>query len=164
MRLYPVRVAILITAALFLIPTSGKTDGLKLKAGFGYDFISQQYYLDSILLSGSDSLDFALKTNYLDDIKAQIRLSYRPSDQSRNGFQVGYEYSEDFFRLRLLSDLSTKLGASRFDLNTELEWKNQTSDSAGNSPGYLFGYVRSNYVFPIGGSMPGALSWSAKSW
>ena len=78
MRLTSIRVAVLVPLLAGSCFNTIEAGTLDLKAGIGYDFISQEFFLDSISRSGTDSLDFALKTDYLDDIKGRVQLTWSP--------------------------------------------------------------------------------------
>ena len=100
-----------------------KAADLRLKAGIGYDFLSQEFFLDSAAISGVDSFYTAwnLKTNYLDDIKGTLSLSYTPFSDRRVYLQTSYEQTNDYLRTRFLSDTRLKFSTSRLDFNNELE-------------------------------------------
>jgi len=140
----------------FLFITGGflnlsEAAGFTFKAGIGYDFLSQEYFLDSLDEAGSDSVytDFALRTNYLDDLKGLFSVRWIPFEDRRLELGSSYEQTPDFFRLKFLSDLRTKIGASKFNFTGEIDWRNRHDDSAQFGDSYLRGYSRSKLSVPI---------------
>ena len=128
-----------------------KAADLRLKAGIGYDFLSQEFFLDSATVSGVDSFytDWNLKTNYLDDVKGMLSLSYTPFSDRRVYLQTSYEQTQDYLRTRFISDTRLKFSSSRFDLNNELEWKHRLADSAMVGDSYLLAYSRARLTTPL---------------
>jgi len=133
--------------------TSIKSADFSYKAGLGYDFISQEYFLDSIAESGEDSVDFALKTEYIDDLKGQFFVTCVPFKDNRMYLNASYEQSPDFIRMRLMNDYRVKLKSSRLDFYGELDWKNPYGDSSENDDGYIYGYLKSNLSVPLNHSV-----------
>ncbi len=129
--------------------------GLSFRAGVGYDFLSQQYFLDSALLQGPDSLltDWALRTDYLDDVKGQCALTYSPYNDRRLELQSSYEQTPEFMRTRFVGDLRSKLGKTKLDFDSELEWRDRYRDSSDFGDSYLSGYFKTKLSTPISSSM-----------
>jgi len=153
LRLSSIRVAVLAPLLAGGCFNATKAGTLDLRAGIGYDFISQEFFLDSITRSGTDSLDFALKTDYVDDLKGRVELTYSPFSDRRLELRPSYEQTADFLRLRLLNDFRTVLGTARFDLHSELEWKNRYRDAGDASEDYLYGYIKSGFALPVTGPL-----------
>ena len=149
MRLNSICVAVLVPLLAGSCLNATQAGTLSLKAGIGYDFISQEFFLDSLARTGADSLDFALKTEYLDDLKGRLQLTWSPFSDRRLEMRPGYEQTADFIRLRLLNDYRTALGAARLDLHSELDWKNRYRDSDNLDESYLYGYVKSGLAVPL---------------
>lgn len=109
----------------------------KFKAGLGYDFISQEYFLDSLITSGIDSgfTQFQLTNDYLDDARGIFQISFQPHKSRDLEFTGKIEQTKDYLRLRQYNNIYTKLGSSRLSLNSELDYRDkQSSDSdLGNS-------------------------------
>ena len=128
--------------------------GLSFRAGVGYDFLSQQYFLDSASLAGPDSLlvDWDLKTNYLDDIKGLFAITYSPYLDRRLELESSYEQTPEFIRMRFTGDLRSKLGQTKLDFNSELEWRDRYRDSSDFGDSYLSGYFKAKLSSPLNNS------------
>lgn len=149
----------LCVAALTLVLVGGlckklQAAGLNFRVGVGYDFLSQQYFLDSASLEGPDSLltDWALKTNYLDDVKGQLALTFNPYNDRRLELQSSYEQTPEFMRMRFVGDLRSKFGKTKLDFNSELEWRDRYRDSSDFGDSYLSGYFKTKLSTPISSS------------
>lgn len=140
-------------AALIASQTTDATEW-KLKAGIGYDFLSQEFFLDSTTQSGADSLfiEWSLKNEYLDDLRGFATLSLYPFKDRRIELQTSYEQTSDYIRTRTINDMRLKVGSGRFDLINEFEWKQRTSDSATFGDSYIQAYSRARWTLPAGGS------------
>jgi hypothetical protein len=102
LRIYKLSTAILISI-IFLLgdKASGADSGaLMFKAGLGYDFLSQQYFVDSVRLSGGDSLVqlSLLENDYLDDKKALVSFRYRPGLSGQYSVEGSWEQTPELFR------------------------------------------------------------------
>lgn len=130
-----------------------QASSLGVKVGVGYDFLSQEYFLDSTLREGPDSLFilWSLKTNYLDDIKSQLDLTYAPYLDRRLELQSSYEQTPEFIRVRFISDLRPKLRNSKFDINSEIEWRNRYRGVSELGDSYLSGYLKAKMSTPLAG-------------
>ncbi len=151
-------------AAVILLLVGGPWDELQAssfdyRAGIGYDFLSQEYFLDSASFAGLDSTltEWALKTTYLDDIKGQFSLTYFPYVDRRLQFQSSYEQTPEFMRIRLTGDTRSKLGRSKVDFNSELEWRHRYRDTSDFGDSYLSGYFKAKLATPLNGSIAAAL-------
>lgn len=133
---------------------TGQSPVVSVRAGIGYEFLSQEYFLAD---TSSDPLadNFALKTNYLDDLKGEVRLSISPFSDRRLEIATSYQQTADLFRLRLQNDFRTKLGSARLKLSGELDWRNQLEDSAEFSSGYVYGYGRAGLSVPLTENLTG---------
>lgn len=138
-------------AAILLIYTvaagqEGQGGGFSIKSGVGYDFVSQEYFLDSLLV---DTLDVILKTNYLDDIKGIVEFEYLPNRDRRLQLRATYEQTQEDIRARLYNRWRTRLGKSSLSLRSELDYRQTYSgtEEAGND--YLFGRFQSRLQQPL---------------
>ncbi len=124
------------------------------QAGVGYDFLSQQYFLDSTIFEGPDSLltEWALKTNYLDDVKGRFTITYQPYLDNFTNFHASYEQTAEFVRIRSLTDLRFTTGRSGFHLNSEFEWRSRYRDTAQFGDSYFSGNMKATYTVPLGKS------------
>ncbi len=125
--------------------------GFYYKAGIGYDFISQEYFLDSVTQAAADSVltEWSLKTNYLDDVKGFLSLGVSPFADGKLRLTSKYEQTSDFFRLKFLGNSRTKLGSSRLDLRAEVDWRKRHTGAAGFGDSYVFGYSRTKLSVPL---------------
>ncbi len=125
--------------------------GFNFKAGIGYDFLSQEYFLDSIAEAGPDSIfaEFSLTTDYLDDVKGLFAVNWSPFEDRRFELTTQYEQTPEFIRLKFLGDLRTKVGRSKLDIFSELDWRHKSDDSASFGDSYLLGYSRAKLAVPL---------------
>jgi len=134
---------------------TSQATGINFKAGFGYDFISQQYFLDSASQAGADSTlnNWALTNNYLDDPKGLFSMTIAPYTDHRWEMTSKYEQTDNFIRAKLLNELHTKIGTSNFDFNGELEWRHRYRDTVTFGDSYLYGYSQSRLAVPLSQSL-----------
>jgi hypothetical protein len=137
--------------------TGTAASDLSMKAGLGYDFFSQQYFLDSAILSGPESLytTWSLENNYLDDQKGMFSLTYRPFEDRRLEMTTRYEQTGDFMRLKCLSDYSGYWGSKKMSLNTQVDWRHRYHGTASFGDSYIYGYGRGRLSVPMTGSISG---------
>ena len=150
-------------AAIFLlgfcIPSfSMAADTFSVRAGVGYEVVSQSFFLDSLLETGSDMLDAitAQNTSYLDDYKAFIIAQGNLLDRRRWEVRFQPEISSDFLRLRLYSDNRLKFGRHWLQFNNELDRRDRYEGES--SPGDEYTYVATR------GRMNWALSDNTTHW
>lgn len=139
--------------------------GFSFKAGLGYEFISQEFFLDSLTQTGVDSLTTitSLKTTYLDDIKGQLSLRYTSADHRRLDLTGTLEQTPDVFRFRTTSDYRPTWGKLKIDWNGELDWRQGVSDSADAGDSYILGYGKARFVLPISSGGSTSLWWQVRS-
>ncbi len=118
------------------------------KAGLGYDFISQEYFADSVSYLGGDSAisEWALKTDYLDDIKGTLSMLYLPYEDRRIELQTSLEQTPDFFRVRLNNGMRLPVGRNRLDIYSDLEMKKRINGESSAGDDYSQGYARARYT------------------
>ena len=128
--------------------------GLSFKAGVGYDFLSQEFFLDSLAQSGADSLDIstALKTTYLDDFKGQMALRYIPFQDNRLELEGVYEQTSKEHRLRSYCNFRPVLGPFRLDWSSDLDWRDGSVRDETGDLGYLSGNSRFKMSLPVSSS------------
>ncbi len=128
---------------------------LDFAVGVGYEFISQEFFLDSLIESGQDSLaaTSALKTTYLDDIRGQLSLKYSPLKDRRLLLQTHYEQSSEFVRAKFVTDFHSITGRHRLDFSSEFDWRGRYAKTAEAGDDYLTGQVRGKLTLPLNGSM-----------
>lgn len=150
---------IIVLGTALAAQVSIKAADLRLKAGIGYDYLSQEFFLDSAAIGGVDSFytEWNLKTNYLDDVKGMFSMSYTPFEDRRMFLQGSYEQTNDYLRTRFLSDNRWKFSSSRLDLNTELEWKHRLVDSVTAGDSYVLAYSRARFTTALSDLLQGHL-------
>ncbi len=125
-------------------------DDFDIRAGVGYDLISQRFFLDS--LEGTDSLlsSWASSTDYLDDLKGQFAVTWWPGSDRRTELAAGYEQTTEFIRLRLNNRSRLTLGRTRLDLDGEMERRLRHRGTANFGDTYLSGALRAKLTTPVG--------------
>lgn len=137
-------------AAIFLLlvlpqpVTVIAADSFSLRAGVGYEVVSQRFFLDSLLLTGADSLDALTtqNTTYLDDYKTFIIAETSLLDRRRWDLRLQPELSSEFFRLRLYSDNRLWLGRHSLQFNNELDRRDRYREEAEPGDEYIYGASR----------------------
>lgn len=136
----------------------------KFKAGLGYDFISQEYFLDSLVTSGIDSgfTNFQLTNDYLDDSRGIFQISFRPGQARNLEFTGKVEQTKDYLRLRQYNNIYTKIGASSLTLNTELDYRDKQSDDSDLGNSYLHGDLYGKLKSPLSKSVSSIIQLEAE--
>ena len=116
-------VALIVNLAGYCYSGTYGRPGLSFKAGIGYDFLSQEYFLDGMGQSGVDSLDIttALETTYLENFKGQMALRYNPYQDYRLELEGIYKQTSEEHRVRGYSNFRPTLGHFRLDWNSDLD-------------------------------------------
>ena len=126
--------------------------GFELQAGLGYDFLSQQYFLDSAAVAGVDSIftQWALESTYLDDVKGMVAATIRPLDDYSLEFRPSLEQTKDYLRLKMAGNWRYRADRRRLDVDGEIEWKNRFDNDGEFGDDYLYGYGRTKLALPAG--------------
>jgi len=97
---YSVIVPVIVIFLLAGKASCEKTGAFTFKAGLGYDFVSQEYFIDSVRLGGADSiLELSLlEKDYLDDKKAILSVEYNPDKKGRYILAAGWEQTPNIIR------------------------------------------------------------------
>jgi len=121
------------------------------KAGLGYEYLNQEYFLDSLSFGIEDTLAAAtaLSTTYLDDLKGELALTFRPTNDRTCELRTSYEQTAHQLRLKSAADFHPKLGSGRLDGTAELDWRHSLDDTVAAGDEYLYGYTRAKYMLPI---------------
>lgn len=114
----------------------------------GYDFVSQEYFLDSAATDTTLTI-WLLKSNYLDDLKGRVALNYFPFLDRRMEIQSSYEQSSELYRLRFNGNWRPKLGKARLDLNSEIERRDRYKGVEEFGDSYILGYSRAALTVPL---------------
>ena len=133
---------------------------LEIKAGLGYDYFSQEFFVDSTSQAGVDSFltEWSLKSNYLDDFKAIVNISFFPDSNKNFEFQTRHEQTNEFYRTRFISDLYFKKNNSKIKIYNELELKNKTKGITQPGDEYFLGYSKIKFSHDIGKNIYGNVS------
>ncbi len=125
---------------------------LSYSAGVGYEFLSQEFFEDSLGQSGVDSLATItqVKTTYLDDFRGEFALRYSPFQDDRMELGASYEQTPDFLRVKLTSRYrQPRGGSSILQWNGELVVKEAYSGDTDASDSYVNGYGKAKLVLPV---------------
>lgn len=136
-----------LSAALIAGSTSLSAGGLEYKVGFGYEFISQEFFLDSIDVTDPLAGTAALKTTYLDDYKGLISFRLVPFEDRRLDMRASWEQTPEFIRGKLFGDFRPSLGSTQLALNWDFDAREKYHgiEQAGDS--YLSGRTRAKLTF-----------------
>ena len=121
------------------------TNPLELRVGIGYDFITQEYFLDSTLYSPEPGLTSAmLKKEYLDDKKGLIHLRYKPPGKSKLILETGWEQTPDLYRAlgRGFWGLTSPRQSLEADFNFEAKQRCHGAAEAGEELAMLDGNLK----------------------
>ncbi len=146
-----------VIAALLLILLAGSacasdTAGFALRAGLGYDFMSQRYFLDSVVGSSSDSFlqQWALTTDYLNDVKGKLDLRYKPSGARGPEFRALYEQTPELLRTRLSGAWRKAGSTATWQSRAELDWRDRVKGGSRAGDNYLLGSGESSLRISVG--------------
>ncbi len=150
-----VKTRLLLAAAfLFLVSQSLlATSPFHFRAGVGYDYLSQEFFQDSLVASGADSsfVSFLLRNEYLNDPKGIFSIRYTPE---KSQFEAALTYEQTHDRLRLVGTPNFKflLGRTKLQIMNELEWRDNIGSDTDESS-YLFGNSRTGLTTPLSEKM-----------
>lgn len=137
-----------VLGAAGLLAGNLSSSSLELKTSVGYDFVSQEYFLDSVTTDTTLTV-WLLESNYLDDFKGRISLSYFPHEDRRLEFQSSYEQSSELYRMKFYTDWRPKIGKSGLDFKTEIERRGRQKGQTVFGDSYVFGYSRAAFITPV---------------
>ena len=133
-----------VVAALLLLFSVGSaigadTTGFDFRAGLGYDFISQRYFLDSLVGSATDTFlqQWALTTDYVNDFKGILDFRYKPSGARGPDFRARYEQTSELARARFSSTWRKYGSTASWQGRAELDWRDRFSGSMHGGDNYL---------------------------
>ncbi|MDH3890950.1 MAG: hypothetical protein OEV49_07675 [candidate division Zixibacteria bacterium] len=151
-RLNATHTLILIT--VLCLTLSAHSGDLTINAGLGYDLLSQEYFLDNLVPSGADSVlvEWSLTKDYLDDLKGQLWVKYRPFDDNRMELRAGYDQTAEFLRLRLTGDFSKRWHDRKVQVVGRVEVKDRYRGQTEFGDSYLRASARSKFSAPLGSS------------
>lgn len=146
-----------VVAALLLIVSAGSawtadSAAFSFRAGVGYDFLSQRYFLDSVVGSASDTFfqQWALTTDYLNDFKGILDFRYRPSGARGPEVRALYEQTPELLRARLSGAWTKPLKSASWQSRAELDWRDRVSGTSRTGDDYLLGSAESGIRLPFG--------------
>ncbi len=156
LRSVGIRIIVIIALVLGIFPFGGlylqtQASDLSLKAGVGYELLSQEYFVDTVAFSGPDSVltQWALTTNYLDDMKAQFRIDWLPYDDRRLQLRGSWDQTNEFVRGRATSQWRIPVGVGTMDLWSELEGKQRYRGEEKFGDSYWQGWTRLKWTRPV---------------
>lgn len=147
-----------VAVVLLLIITAGRVDAqhrpFAFKAGIGYDYLSQRYFLDSLAVSGPDTVltSFALTSEYLNDLKGSMELAYRYVGTNKFDLATRLDQTQDITRVKVTSNWQAL--ASRFALRwrNQVDWRHQFDDSSSTLGSYVTALSNLKVRRPVTGS------------
>ena len=143
-RIYKAAICLAVAA----ICQSPEASNFEIKTSLGYDFISQEYFLDSVSTDSSLSL-WQLKTDYLDELRGRLSFRYWSGEQRELELQSSYEQSDGIFRIRFFSDWRPRLGKNKLGITAELERRDRYKGVSQFGDSYLFGYTKAFIKIPV---------------
>jgi len=141
--LLTIRVCVAALILLWFGTITGALDAseLKIKAGAGYDFISQEYYFDSLIV---DTLEASLAINkiFLDDFKTKVNLYYAPGEFRRWEFRASLEQTSELARFKLYSDSKLRWQNNTLEWDNEIDWRSRYRGEDEPGESYIYGQSR----------------------
>jgi len=130
---------------------SADSAGFEFRAGIGYDFMSQRYFLDSVVGASSDSFlqQWALTTDYLDDLKGTLDFRFRPMGARGPELRTIYEQTPEILRTRLSGAWRTSGSTASWQSRAELDWRERVKGSSRGGEDYLLGTAESGIRLPF---------------
>lgn len=141
---------LLVTAALLISThSSNAASPFHIRAGVGYDYLSQEFFQDSLVASGADSsfVSFLLRNEYLNDFKGIVSTRYLPEKKPWD-ITLTYEQTHDRLRLTTLPNFRFLFGRTKLQINNELEWRNDIGTEPEKNS-YLYGSSRAGLTTPV---------------
>jgi hypothetical protein len=123
------------------------------RSGVAYDYFSQKYFIDSLVVSGVDtsleSWEFSRK--YLNDSRLWLSADYPVSSDQRNRIHLLGETSNEQWRFRFAPLFSRSLRECRLSGGIELERRDRFKGASESGDSYWFGSARSKLSVPVRG-------------
>ncbi|RME19293.1 MAG: hypothetical protein D6800_14450, partial [Candidatus Zixiibacteriota bacterium] len=132
-----------------LVPHRATAGQVDFRAGFGYEFISQEFFLDTALTVDSLDVITSQNTTYLDDFKGGFGLIYRPFDDRRLELEPSYEQTPDYIRLKFSGRSNLHPGDNRLNISWDFERRDRyrNIEEAGDS--YISGSSQFRLLTPL---------------
>jgi len=128
-----------------------RASNLNIKAGVGYDFLSQKDFLSTTVVDGVDSTlaNWELSTTYLDDFKGQFSVLYAPHRDRRLELATHYEQTAEFIRSASRGRIVPRFGSTKLDLSAELNTKHRYRGQAEFGDSYVRASGRAKLSQPL---------------
>ena len=136
--------AIFLITILTVSYNTAKSSSFNLKAGLGYDYLSQEFFNDSLIV-GDSILNWSQKTEFLNDFKGFINLEFKPPNQQNIEASATYEQSNDFMRFKSEGYWHKSNPEGKLELKGELEIKKKVDDSTLFGDDYKRLYLRARF-------------------
>jgi len=122
------------------------------RSGVAYDYFSQKYFIDSLVVSGLDtSLEsWEYSRKYLNDSRLWLSADYPFASDRRNHVHLLGEISSEQWRFRFAPLFSQSLRAYRLTGGIELERRDRFKGASESGDSYWFGSARSRLLVPVG--------------
>lgn len=147
-----------VAVVLVLITIAGRVDAqhrpFAFKAGIGYDYLSQRYFLDSLAVSGPDTVltRFALTSEYLNDLKGSMELAYRYVGANKFDLATRLDQTQDITRVKVTSNWQALAGRFSLRWRNQVDWRHQFEDGNSSLGSYLTALSNLKVRRPIAGS------------
>lgn len=146
-----VKILLLLIAAFYFssTPSPKAASPFHFRAGVGYDYLSQEFFQDSLVASGADSsfVSFLLRNEYLNDPKGIFSVHYAPEKKPFEA-TLTYEQTHDRLRLTGAPNFRFMIGRTKLQVINELEWRDNVGGNFDESS-YLLGSSRAGINSPI---------------
>jgi hypothetical protein len=112
----------LLLAGIIIADDSGD---FHFRFGLGYDFVSQEYFIDSLRLGVPDSAVelTLLQRDYLDDKKGLFYVKFDPNQSGRYVVETGWEQTPELYRARGKGHIVFGGGKNRLTVDARLDIK-----------------------------------------
>lgn len=146
----------LIAAPVLLVAFSvieSEAGSFRFRAGIGYEFVSQEFFLDSIVARDSLTPATALNTTYLDDYKGLIGVVYRSSKYGRLELGSSIEQTPELLRLKLYGRGNSQFGSNRLSWNAGFDRRDRYKNAEEVGDSYYSGSGLLRLTLPLSRSM-----------
>ena len=147
-----ISVAVIIGILAPLAAKAASGQGFSFRAGVGYDFLSQQYFVDSITVSGADSVltQWSLTSEYLNDLKGRFEVAFRQTGKNQLELRSLYEQTPDILKLKLNSDWHRETFLGELRWRSQINWRDQYSSNGSDLGSYISGSTVARVKKPVG--------------
>ncbi|MBK7141751.1 MAG: hypothetical protein IPH75_06705 [bacterium] len=134
-----------VAVVLIVIAAAGYSEAdsrpFSLKAGIGYDYLSQRYFMDSLAVAGIDTVltRYELSSDYLNDLKGSLELAYKYAGENLFDLSTRLEQTQDITRLKLTSNWLARWTSLDLRWRNQIEWRHQADSASSTLGSYVSG-------------------------